>query len=345
MSDLYTYYDDAMALLAPCSPDLKNGLTSHMPMVVEALCRMGCGEVAADWLRPRLDTALPHTQSNAYLHEGNWQGYLGKTDQFAAWRDFMRRETDTFELRELLDKWVPRLAPGYAGAATHGLLRAAHAARAMNAEDTDARRDELAQGLAYWAATYLPLPESAPDDVTALPLDQALANIPLVPMEDRQNNGSIVMALIVLGAREDFAPLIHTLDIGDNHHDTCLDMVEALAPIFLTQSVDMLSTIVFTHGITSLMASHFLCELVGKKAGQTLIRYGWQAVAGLYACYADPALERHDPAPERTDDMIEQAVAHGDDHVIKLTEACIHLDSLRPNPLFKAIPSLSRKHL
>jgi len=343
--DLYAYYDEALALHTACGPDLKNGLTNHMPMAVEALCRMGCGDVAIDWLKPRLDHAQPHPAPQTYLHDGNWQGAVGRADLFASWHDFFKREVARYELRELLDLWVPRLAPGYAGAATHGLLRTAHAARALNAEDTDIRRDELAQGLAYWAASYLSLPESAPDDVTALPLEQALANLPVVPLDERQNNGSIVMALIVLGTRDDFAPLIHTLDLGDDHRAACLDLVEALGPVFLAQAVDPLSTIVFTHGITSLVASHFLCELVGKKAGQSLVRYGWQAVAGLYACYADPSLDRHDPEPERTEDMIEHAVAHGDEHVIKLTEACIHLDTLRPNPLFKAIPGLARTHL
>lgn len=342
---LYANYDEALAQLAPCGPDLTNGLTSHMPMVVEALCRMGCGDMAGPWVHARLDSAAAHPPAKSVLHDGNWQGYLGKPDHFTGWRNFFAAEVGAMELRELLDKWVPRLAPGYAGAATHGILRAAHAARAMTDHDTPQRRDELAQGLAYWAATYLPLAESDPAGVTAKPLDDALEAIPLVPLDERQNNGSIVMALIVLGARPDFAPLIHTLDMGDDHRATCLDMVEALGPVFLAQAVDPLSTIVFTHGITSLMASHFFCGQISRKSGQKLIRYGWQAVAGLYACYADPALERHDPAPERTEDIIEAAIIHGDDHVIKLSEACINFDGLRPNPLFKAIPSLARQWL
>ncbi len=342
---LYADYDAALAQLAPCGPDLKNGLTSHMPMVVEALCRMGCGDMAAPWLHSRLTEAEPHPPATLHVHEGNWQGFLGKTDQFTPWRRFFEGEVEAMDLRDLLDKWVPRLAPGYAGAATHGLLRTAHAARAFADHDTPQRRDELAQGLALWASTYLPLPESAPDGIAPKAIDEALAAIPLVPLDERQNNGSIVMALIVLGGRAEFAPLIHTLDLGDDHRTTCLDLVEALGPIFLTQAVDPLSTIVFTHGITSLMASHFLCGQVSRQSGQKLIRYGWQAVAGLYACYADPSLDRHDPAPERTDEIIEQAIAHGDDHVIKLSEACINFDSQRPNPLFKAIPSLAREWL
>ncbi len=262
-------------------------------MVVEALCRMGFGEVESGWLRPRLDNALPHPAAKTYIHNGNWQGYLGKEDQVASWHGFFGREVAALELRELLEKWVPRLAPGYAGAATHGLLRTAHAARAFDNADTPQRRDELAQGLAYWAATYQPLPESPPDGITAKPLDAALAGIPLVPVDERQNNGSITAALRVLEGRADFAPLIHAFDLGDDPRTACLDQVEALGPVFLAQAVDPLSTIVFTHGITSLMASPFLSGLLSRTTRQPPARPGLKAESGLTARYHGTHIARH----------------------------------------------------
>ena len=53
---------------------------------------------------------------------------------------------------------MTRLAPGLSAAATHGILRTAHAARALSRRDTPERRGELARGLAYWAVAYEELP-------------------------------------------------------------------------------------------------------------------------------------------------------------------------------------------
>ena len=58
--------------------------------------------------------------------------------------------------RDVLARWWPRLLPGVAAAATHGIIRTAHAARSLAAAEDGAspgpRHDELARALGYWAA-------------------------------------------------------------------------------------------------------------------------------------------------------------------------------------------------
>ena len=73
--------------------------------------------------------------------------------------------------REVVRAWVPRLAAGASGAATHGVIRAAHAVRAIAERDTAPRRQECSAGLAYWAATYRSLPLTG--DARRLPLNFA----------------------------------------------------------------------------------------------------------------------------------------------------------------------------
>jgi len=46
--------------------------------------------------------------------------------------------------RQVLRRWVPRLAPGLAGAATHGLIRSGHGAPRARVRDNAVRRRELA---------------------------------------------------------------------------------------------------------------------------------------------------------------------------------------------------------
>ena len=90
-------------------------------------------------------------------------GMTGSPD----WVEFFRRELQERHWREVVRKWGALLAPGLVGAATHGIIRTGHAVGAMTDADTSMRRLELADGLAYWAATYEELPERR---VTMAPL-------------------------------------------------------------------------------------------------------------------------------------------------------------------------------
>jgi len=51
--------DEALALLAPYGPDLKNGLTSHAPMAAEALAALGRPDAVMPWLERYRDGMLP----------------------------------------------------------------------------------------------------------------------------------------------------------------------------------------------------------------------------------------------------------------------------------------------
>jgi len=49
MSD-YTVLDEALEVLASAGPDLRNGMSNHAPMAVEALCALGRSDAALPWL-------------------------------------------------------------------------------------------------------------------------------------------------------------------------------------------------------------------------------------------------------------------------------------------------------
>ncbi|GAB3949236.1 hypothetical protein GCM10027614_47670 [Micromonospora vulcania] len=59
----------------------------------------------------------------------------------------------------MLGTWWPRLLPGIAAGATHGVIRVGHAVRALDTPDAGPqRRTELGQALGYWAARWQPVP-------------------------------------------------------------------------------------------------------------------------------------------------------------------------------------------
>lgn len=337
----YSHYDAALRQLSDCGPDLKNGFTSHMPMVAEALCRMDQGDKAEGWLAARVGEAVAHYPLVEPI-EGEWQGALGAADRYSDWRRFFDAEIAAQGWQEVLEIWAPRLAPGYMGAATHGLLRTAHAARALSDQETPERLGELAQGLALWASTYqaLPMVSRAPEG--PLPLVDALDAIPMLPVEQRQNDGAITHALTMLDQLDAFGLVIHSLQFADDAEETALDLAEAMVGVFMRHAKDPLSCIVFTHGVTSVAATHGLMGLVSKEAGETLLRFAWQGVAGLYATYGDLEALAEGRVAESEDEIIAQAVAHGDDHAIKLAEACLGLYQMRPNTQFLTAPGLAR---
>ena len=90
-----------------------------------------------------------------------WREPLGDIARAGDWIAFFVRELDERPWRDALDIWIRRLAPGIMAGATHGILRTAHAVRALERSENPLRVHELAEGLGYWAARYQALPVAA----------------------------------------------------------------------------------------------------------------------------------------------------------------------------------------
>ncbi|PYQ16340.1 MAG: hypothetical protein DMF79_18700, partial [Acidobacteria bacterium] len=66
---------------------------------------------------------------------------------------------------------------------------------------------------------------------------------------------------------------------------------------------------------------------------RVLLRYGWQGAAALYAASRGSAATPAGASAEQSpDDLVDRALATGDEHSIKFTEACLreHPGSTRP---------------
>jgi hypothetical protein len=79
-----------------------------------------------------------------------------------------------------------------------------------------------------------------------------------------------------------------------------------------------------------------LLTCVPQEAAPAVLRYGWQAAAALYAAFGTaPPVEPREVHVDR-DELIDQAVATGDEHAIKFTEACLREYVLDPQPVYLA---------
>jgi Questin oxidase-like len=329
--------EDALALLANTGPEYHGGLANHGPMAAEALVAVGRPRAVIPWVeryRRRLD-ARP--SGSRPIAPGSWREALGEHARVGDWIPFFRHQVDERPWREVLGEWTPRLSPGIVAAAFHGVIRTGHAARSLGVQETAARRHELAEGLAYWAANYATLPESrAKGSATApshrLP-SQAVTSIPLVPPDLRVLNGNITDRLAPVQRFEPFASVADSVDTSSDPSRFLSDLTETFAGVFLA-SVPPGSLIAFIHGLTGPSAVRLLLPHLDGPATAAILRYAWQGAAALHSGFGGQAPKPVADGAPKPDDLIDRAVVNGDEHAIKFTEACLREHALNPKPVY-----------
>ena len=216
-------YDDALDLLATYHWSFGGGLANHGPTAVEALAHMG-RDIApfVERYRQQLEPA--------------------------------RRTSEPVEdagraLRAALGGLVGQAA----AAAGHGLLRVAHAVRAIELEPTPSRRRELATGLAYWQrGRGLPGPAALEG---SRPLDDVLAALPRLDPA-RRGSGMLDTALAAAASMPEVTALIGQIEPGHDVAGT-LDAVATHAAVaFLAH--DGIAAFALLHGVTVSSMAHRL---------------------------------------------------------------------------------------
>jgi Questin oxidase-like len=343
--------DEALRLLHGREPESRHGLSTHAPMVAEALCALGHSEKAVGWVAgyrgPDLRLPVP-TQP---IDRDHWRSALGvrsgaasweqSLPRYGDWRSFFAAELEDAPWSEVLDTWSARLAPGLCAAATHGVIRTAHAVRALARRETKARRAELARGLAYWASAYEemgPRP-AAPADASGLAT--ALSRLPLYTQE----HGGVPAGNIVAGLRaaRELPGFAAATSAGPGAVDVgaALSVLTAtFARVYLQHGTTgpPVGTIAFVHAVTGPAALRKIAPHVRPETARAALPYAWQAAAGIYSAYARRDNPRRDPRESRLTppELAERALANGDEHAIKFTEALLAEHALRPDPAYLA---------
>lgn len=319
----YAPLDDALDAIAACGSQLTNGNSNHAPMAIETLCALGRPEAVAPWLARYRARMLPRPAVRSRIADEDWEGAFGARERFTDWTLFFGERLQEAPWQQVLDRWVDRLAPGFCAAATHGVIRVGHAARALGERETPARRRELADALASWAATWQALPAGEDNGNGTLRPAEAIELVPLVPAE-RRRAGNIVAGLQALGEVPEFAPA-GMLDLSGRPERVLAEAAGVFARVYLANARDIGTTIAFIHAVTSHAALGNLLPHVSEATARKTLRYAWQAGCGLYACYggATAMAEDVEAGEADPDRLAEAAVEHGDEHAIKFTEACL----------------------
>ena len=342
--------DEALRLFQARAPEYGSPggrLSNHGPMVAEALETLGRPEAIEAFVERYLPGQEAAPSPARPLAAADWKESLGRDAEFPRWLALFRNEIDSAGWRETTRRWSSRLAPGLAGQATHGILRAGQAARALGRRETPARRAELAHGLAYWAASYREVLPGRPVRSGSLMPSAALPRTPILPTERRLARGPTVGRLAPLASFPEFVAAADLAGAADDASRYLNDLCRTFAGVYLANTDT--SPIILLHAVTGSSAVRLLLPYVDAAGRDALMAHAWRASAGFFSVMAlrhpperggdthdgpgeSGRAERSQPGEGGSADeasvpksaaLAVAAVENGAVHAIKFTEACL----------------------
>ncbi|MEH1164786.1 questin oxidase family protein [Micromonospora sp. CPCC 205539] len=323
--------DEAYERLHHTGPEYHGWLSNHGPMAVEALARHGHQQRVHRWLDDylgRLDE-LPR----GLRPIDDWRAALGDAKRAGDWLAYFDRQLREHAWRDVLNVWWPRLLPGIAAGATHGVIRVGHAVRALEPADGSPQRlTELGQALGYWAARWQPVPGTERLlDLTHVPTGAdlpagvdvvtALAGVPRIDDQSggiRDRFGRLPgvprweQALAAL--RPARTPAEAERGLGSLVHRAGLDYLRFghAEPVMLV------------HAVTAPTAVLRTLPALDRALWAPSLTAAWAATAAVTSVYA-PTHEVAPPTvPAATPaEVFARAARHGDAHVVKLADAVL----------------------
>jgi hypothetical protein len=317
--------DEAYERFRPTGPEWgEDTLTNHGPMAAEVLVRHGRGEVLDGWVdryAGRLD-ALPGSREPIV----SWRDALGDGARIGDWTAYFEAQVRERPWQEVLVTWWPRLLPGIVAGATHGVIRTAHAARALAAGSAQADPEgaavaELAHGLAFWAARFRGVPAAA-DPAGSLDPGAALDRAVRIP----QRQGTVAQRFGQLAAHAGWPASLTALRApadADDARALLADLVTAATLRY--RAYGHASPVLLVHTATAPNAVLHTLPLLPRELWAPSLAAVWSASAAITAAYAPAA---GDPPPTATSvpdaaAVMDRAVEHGDEHVIKFADTAI----------------------
>ncbi|WP_405726266.1 questin oxidase family protein [Streptomyces sp. NBC_00028] len=308
------HLEEALDRLHAAGPEFDGWLTNHAPMVVEAMAAHGQEGAVHRWVDLYRDRLEDFPDRAEPVTETNWAEALGDPRRIADWIDFYSRTLAEHPWRDVLATWWPRLLSGMYGGATHTIIRVGHAVRALEAEENAPRLTEFAHALGYWAARHQPVTGVAtlPGAPTAA---QALDAVPAIaPGTVGFRNRLAAVRQLPLWADDVSDP--------DTARARLTELVHAATHRYATHGHGEPTMLV--HAATAPNAVLRSLDSLPRELWAPSLHAAWTASAAVTAMYApvEPVLYTP-PARLTAQEVLERALAHGDEHVIKLTDTAL----------------------
>jgi hypothetical protein len=343
--------DEAYERLNATGPEFDGWLSNHGPMAAEAMVRHGQAGQVHRWLDGYMTRLEEFPRGSGPIGAG-WQDALGDPRRIADWTGYFRREVNEQPWRQVLGTWWPRLLPGVAAAATHGVIRVGHAVRALRQDGEDAEHlAELAHGLAYWAARWQPVPGTpaaeslrvsthAPATAGApatggLAIADALAAVPRIA----DQSGGILGRLGRLTELPGWAAALTAPQIPAPAGEVgpwLAGLVDAATTRYLRYGHG--NGVMLVHSATAPNAILRTLPALDPQLWAPSATAAWAAVAALTSIYspaapaAQTALPDPPSGPQAAEETFARAVEHGDEHVIKFADTAADVFARTGNP-------------
>ncbi|MFJ3671033.1 questin oxidase family protein [Streptomyces sp. NPDC090106] len=309
------HLEEALERLHASGPEREGRLTNHAPMVVESLAAHGRAGAVHRWVDRYRDRLEDFPGRVERVTEANWRAALGDPRRIADWTDHFSRTLADRAWRDVLAEWWPRLLPGLYGGATHTVIRVGHSVRALEAVENAPRVAEFAHALGYWAARHQPVTSLAVLPGGAPTAEEALNAVP--PIEPGH-----------VGFRDRLAALrgLPRWADGATGPDAArarlTELVRAATHRYATHGHGEPTMLV--HAATAPNAVLRTLDSLPRELWAPSLRAAWSASAAVVALYGPVQAVTYEPpvrlsAPE----VVERALAHGDEHVIKLTDTAL----------------------
>lgn len=328
--------DDALLAMADRGPEydpFDSGffLANHGPMVVDALLAMGRDDEVVPWVERYLPRLSEQPERRERIGT-DWNEALGDLSRVRDWVDAFDDQLSDAPWEVVLNRWIPRLAPGTSGG-VHGALRTAHAVRMLGRGQSAARVGELAQGLGYWAASYKTLPTSSAPSAGLLP-SEALRHLEQLDEEDRKGWIRFTDPIGKLTSLPSFSEAADLVDTEQDPSRLVSDLTRAFAAILVTNN-DAVNPRALCHGLTAGGATRMMLDHLSPEATASSLLYNWQLAAAFYCALVleVPAQKAELPA-ERAEELIGEALECPDEHGLKVTEACLREYQFDQDPMF-----------
>ncbi|WP_031154504.1 questin oxidase family protein [Streptomyces xanthophaeus] len=331
-------------------------LANHGPMGAEALAVLGQVDEVARWVG-RYRKAMEHHEPPAArfaldpADESSWRPALGTFRRAGDWERLFVRELAEAHWREVLVRWWPRLLPGLFAGLTHGVIRTAHAVRGLYATGdggTVLQLKELARGLAYWAARYSELP-GRPRLHGPHELPDAVATLPRVPLDGPMGPGTARHRLDTLAELPGYGASLEAL-APQQAPRLLSEMTAQFADVYLGHPE--VYPVPLIHGVTAPAAVRLVLPHLPQELYEPTLARLWQVQSAfLFAFTSDrrdegtAAWQSEVPDLPPLDELGARAAEHGDEHVIKFTEACLREYALRPDPRYPAAAFAAQRRI
>lgn len=344
--------DDAYLRLHRTGPEFDGWLSNHGPMAAEAMVRHGLADAVSPWLEQYMRRLEGFPRGFGPIGQ-DWQSALGDPRRVADWTGYFRGQLAERPWREVLNQWWPRLLPGVAAAATHGVIRVGHSVRCLMADGADdIRIAELAHGLAYWAARWQTVPAghagataaAAAGRARARSIGELLAAVPRIAEQDGGIRDRLTRLSTLAGWPDTLSRLSVPADPAQIR-TRLTELVDAATCGYLTRGHG--NAIMLVHSATAPNAILRTLPALDDQAWAPSLAAAWAASSALTAIYApadsdrteagNPASVEQPPArpasrPAVCADTFGRAVEHGDEHVIKFADTAIEVFSRTGDP-------------